>query len=119
MTYPYQIKSLEAYHKAYAESIENPSDFWTSIAENFVWKRKWNKTLDWNFEEPKATWFAGGKLNITENCLDRHIDALGDKPAIIWESNNPEEQHRILTYKELLFKVKQFAYVLKNNGVRK
>ncbi len=119
MTYPYQIKSLEAYHKAYKDSIENPSDFWAAIAENFVWKKKWDKTLEWNFEEPKVEWFAGGKLNITENCLDRHIDTLGNKPAIIWEPNDPKDSSVILTYKELLFKVKQFANVLKNNGVNK
>lgn len=119
MSYPYQIKSQDQYHSAYKKSIDQPEQFWSEIAETFRWKKKWDKVLDWNFSEPKITWFEGGKLNITENCLDRHIETLGNKPAIIWEPNDPEEHHRVLTYKELLFKVKQFANVLKNNGVKK
>ena len=119
MSYPYQIKSLDQYHAAYKKSVEQPEEFWGEIAETFRWKKKWDKVLDWNFSEPKIKWFEGGKLNITENCLDRHIETLGNKPAIIWEPNDPEEHHRILTYKELLFKVKQFSNVLKNNGVKK
>jgi len=110
---------LDQYHAAYKKSVEQPEEFWGEIAETFRWKKKWDKVLDWNFSEPKIKWFEGGKLNITENCLDRHIETLGNKPAIIWEPNDPEEHHRILTYKELLFKVKQFSNVLKNNGVKK
>ena len=119
MSYPYQIKSLDQYHSAYKKSVEQPEEFWGEIAETFRWKKKWDNVLEWNFSEPKMKWFEGGKLNITENCLDRHIETLGNKPAIIWEPNDPEEHHRILTYKELLFKVKQFSNVLKNNGVKK
>lgn len=119
MSYPYQIKSLEQYHSAYKKSVDDPEKFWSEIAESFSWKKKWDNVLEWNFSEPKIKWFEGGKLNITENCLDRHIEKLGNKPAIIWEPNDPEEHHRILTYKELLFKVKQFSNVLKNNGVQK
>ena len=119
MSYPYQIKSIDQYHTAYKKSIEQPEKFWAEVAENFLWKKKWDKVLDWNFSQPEIKWFEGGKLNITENCLDRHIASLGNKPAIIWEPNNPEEQHRVLTYNELLFKVKQFANVLRNNGVKK
>ena len=119
MSYPYQIRSLDQYHSAYKNSLENPEKFWGEIAENFYWTKKWNTVLEWNFSEPRIKWFEGGQLNITENCLDRHIEKLGNSPAIIWEPNDPEEHHRILTYKELLFKVKQFANVLKNNGVRK
>lgn len=119
MSYPYQVKTLEQYKSDYRKSVEQPELFWNAIAETFTWKKKWDKTLDWNFKEPIIKWFAGGKLNITENCLDRHIATLGDKPAIIWEANDPEEHHRILTYKELLFKVKQFGNVLRNNGVKK
>ena len=99
--------------------MEQPEKFWAEVAENFLWKKKWDKVLDWNFSQPEIKWFEGGKLNITENCLDRHITAHGNKPAIIWEPNDPQEHHRVLTYKELLFKVKQFANVLKNNGVKK
>jgi len=115
----FQIKSFEEYQKAYKESVENPEQFWEGIAENFFWKRKWTNVLNWNFKEPDIKWFEGGKLNITENCLDRHIYQLGDKPAIIWEPNDPQEAHRVLSYKQLLQKVEQFSNVLKNNNIRK
>lgn len=114
-----QIKNFEEYQEVYKNSVENPERFWAEIAENFFWKRKWTNVLNWNFTEPNIKWFEGGKLNITENCLDRHIYQLGDKPAIIWEPNDPNEAHRILTYKQLLEKVEIFANVLKNNKVVK
>ena len=119
MRYPYQIKSLEQYHEAYKKSIDTPELFWNEIAETFTWQKKWDKTLDWNFKAPKVEWFKGGKLNITENCLDRHLEKNGDTPAMIWEPNDPEEHHRIITYKQLHLKVCQFAQVLLNNGVQK
>ena len=119
MRYPYQIKSLEQYHEAYKKSIDTPELFWNEIAETFTWQKKWDKTLDWNFKDPKVEWFKGGKLNITENCLDRHLEKNGDTPAMIWEPNDPEEHHRIITYKQLHLKVCQFAQVLLNNGVQK
>lgn len=115
----FQIKSFEAYQDAYKKSVEQPEAFWAEIADNFFWKRKWTNVLDWNFDEPKIKWFEGGKLNITENCLDRHIYLNGDKPAIIWEPNDHSEAHRVLSYKQLLQKVEQFANVLKNNNIRK
>ena len=115
----FQIKTFEEYQNAYQQSVENPEQFWGEIADNFFWKRKWNNVLDWNFKEPSIKWFDGGKLNITENCLDRHIYKNGDTPAIIWEPNDPTEAHRILTYKQLLNKVEQFANVLKNNNIKK
>lgn len=114
-----QIKSFEEYQEAYKQSVENPEEFWAGIAEHFFWQKKWQNVLSWNFDEPNIKWFEKGKLNITENCLDRHIYKLGDRPAIIWEPNDPNEAHRVLTYKQLLEKVKQFATVLKNNNVRK
>lgn len=114
-----QIKSFEEYQEVYKHSVEDPKAFWGEIAENFFWKRKWTNVLNWNFTEPNVKWFEGGKLNITENCLDRHIYKLGDKPAIIWEANDPNEPHRVLTYKQLLSKVETFANVLKNNNVKK
>lgn len=117
--YPYQIKSMEAYASAYSKSVNNPEEFWSAIAENFVWRKKWDRVLEWNFTEPKVEFFIGGKLNITENCIDRHLSDLGNQPAIIWEPNDPDEHHRILTYNELSRKVNQFAWVLKNNGVQK
>jgi acetyl-CoA synthetase len=119
MSYPYQIKSFDEYKTAYQKSIEDPSAFWADVAENFTWRKKWDTVLEWNFTEPKVEWFKGGKLNITENCLDRHINTKGNEPALIWEPNAPDEQHRTLTYKKLLEKVCQFAHVLKNNGVKK
>lgn len=119
MHYPYQITSFEQYQADYKKSVEDPERFWSAVADNFYWRKKWDKTLNWNFKDPKVEWFAGGKLNITENCLDRHLTTLSDKPAIIWESNNPDEKPRIVTYARLHKRVCQFAQVLKNNGVKK
>jgi acetyl-CoA synthetase len=119
MSYPYQIKSIEEYKESYKKSVEDPEGFWQQIAENFTWKKKWDKVLEWNFTEPRVKWFINGKLNITENCLDRHLEKLGDKPAIIWEPNNPEERTRTITYSHLHKRVCQFAQVLVNNGVKK
>ena len=119
MSYPYQINSIEEYKEAYKKSIEQPDAFWASIAEHFTWKKKWDKVVEWNFKEPKVEWFKGAKLNITENCIDRHLDTLGDKPALIWEPNNPEERVRVVTYNRLHKRVCQVAQMLKNNGVKK
>jgi acetyl-CoA synthetase len=119
MPYPYQINSFEAYQEAYKKSIDNPELFWGEIAEHFTWKEKWSKVLDWNFTEPKVEWFSGGKLNITENCIDRHLADKGEQPAIIWEPNNPEERTRIVTYNRLHKRVCQVAQMLVNNGVKK
>jgi acetyl-CoA synthetase len=119
MLYPYQITSQEQYREDYKKSISNPDAFWAHVAEHFLWRKKWDKVLNWDFTAPKIEWFAGGKLNITENCIDRHLKELGDKPAIIWEPNNPEERTRVVTYNRLHKRVCQFAQVLKNNGVKK
>ena len=118
-SYPYQIKNFEEYQQAYNQSVVDPEGFWGNVAEHFLWRKKWDKVLEWNFKDPDIKWFQGGKMNITENCLDRHLATLGNTPAIIWEPNDPEERHRILTYRELYNKVCQFANVLKNNGVKK
>jgi len=119
MPFPYQIKSFEQYHEAYNKSVADPEGFWASIADNFLWRKKWDKVLDWNFTEPKIEWFKGGKLNITENCIDRHLATKADQPAFIWEPNNPEERTRVVTYARLHKRVCQFAQVLKNNGIKK
>ncbi|WP_343669483.1 acetate--CoA ligase [Chitinophaga sp.] len=119
MAYPYQIRSLEEYQQQYQQSVMDPEGFWANVADHFYWRRKWDKVLEWNFKEPNVKWFVGGKLNITENCLDRHLGSLGNRPAIIWEPNDPEEHHRVITYRDLYNKVCQFANVLKNNGVKK
>ncbi|GAA4797033.1 acetate--CoA ligase [Olivibacter ginsenosidimutans] len=114
-----KVKSFEDYKETYKKSVERPEEFWSGIAEEFKWRKKWDKVLSWDFKGPDVKWFEGGKLNITENCLDRHIAELGDKPAIIWEPNDPNEAYRMLSYKQLLFNVEQFSNVLKNNGVVK
>jgi acetyl-CoA synthetase len=119
MNFPYQLQTMEQYQNAYAQSVQDPEAFWAEIADNFTWQKRWDKVLDWNFKEPRVEWFKGAQLNITENCLDRHLATRGNEPAIIWESNDPEEHHRVLTYNELHFKVQQFANVLLNNGVQK
>ena len=119
MKYPYQINSLEEYKEAYQKSVDDPESFWGDVAKNFYWRKKWDKVLDWNFKEPKVEWFKGAKLNITENCIDRHLETMGEKAAIIWEPNNPEERTRIVTYTRLHKRVCQFAQVLLNNGVKK
>ena len=119
MSYPYQIKSQEQYEMAYRVSINQPEQFWSAVAENFQWRKKWEKVLEWNFREPTIKWFQGGKLNITENCIDRHLEKLGNKTAFIWEPNNPEERTRIVTYTRLHKRVCQVAQMLKNNGVKK
>jgi acetyl-CoA synthetase len=119
MNYPHQLKTLEQYTEAYKRSIESPEEFWAEVAENFVWKRKWDTVLEWNFKEPKVEWFKNASLNITENCIDRHLETMGEQPAFIWEPNNPEERTRIVTYNRLHKRVCQVAQMLKNNGVKK
>jgi len=114
-----KIKSYRQYKEDYKQSIQNPEIFWGEIAENFVWRKKWDTVLESNFNEPKTTWFKGAKLNITENCLDRHLEKNGNKTAIIWEPNNPKEESRYITYKQLYYKVSAFANVLKNKGIQK
>ncbi|HEY0669269.1 MAG TPA: acetate--CoA ligase [Sphingobacteriaceae bacterium] len=114
-----QINSFEDYKRVYDYSVAEPEKFWAEIADNFSWKKKWDSVLEWNFKDPDVKWFKGAKLNITENCLDRHLEKLGDTPAIIWEPNDPEEDHRVLTYRQLYDKVCQFSNVLKNNGAKK
>jgi acetyl-CoA synthetase len=119
MSYPYQITSFEQYKADYKKSVEDPEAFWSFVASHFQWRKKWDSVLNWNFKEPKVEWFAGGKLNITENCIDRHLATMGEKPAIIWEPNNPEERVRVVTYNRLHKRVCQVAQMLKNNGVKK
>ncbi len=115
----FRISSMEEYREVYRKSVEQPEAFWAEIAGSFLWKKKWDRVLDWNFKEPDIRWFSGGTLNITENCLDRHLETRADQPAIIWEPNDPEEHHRVLTYRQLHQKVCLFANVLKNNGAKK
>ncbi len=115
----YYIENLEHYHKAFSESVENPEAFWGEIASHFQWKKPWEKVLNWNFDEPNVRWFESAKLNITENCLDRHLKERGNKLALVWEPNDPKERFVRLTYRELHAQVCTFANVLKRNGAKK
>ncbi len=115
----FSVKSFEEYQSIYKKSVEKPEEFWSEIAETFTWQKKWDSVLKWNFEQPDIRWFEGGLLNITENCLDRHVAAHPNKKAIIWEPNDPNEAGVSITYKELLKQVCQFANALKKNGVQK
>lgn len=119
MLFSSQLTNSEAYHSAYQKSVTDPEVFWSDIARQFLWRKLWHKTLEWNFTDPAIKWFVGGKLNITENCLDRHLVDHSDTPALVWEPNSPSEFSRKLTYRELYQQVCRFAYVLRQNGVKK
>ena len=114
-----RIRTFEDYQREYKKSVDQPEAFWAEQAESFVWKKKWDKVLNWNFKEPKVEWFVNGKLNITENALDRHLATRANQVAILWEPNEPSEAAVKITYKELHEKVCQFANVLKAHGVKK
>jgi len=114
-----RITSIEKYHQEYQRSVETPEAFWAEKAETFIWKKKWDNVLDWNFKDPKIEWFVGGKLNITENCLDRHLATRGDQVAYYWEPNDINGKAVSFTYKQLHEQVCKFANVLKNNGAQK
>ncbi|WCC41667.1 acetate--CoA ligase [Tenacibaculum finnmarkense] len=116
----YHIKNLEEYFQVYRKSVRNPELFWEEIAEeHFVWRKKWNTVLTYDFSKPEIKWFEGGKLNITENCIDRHLKIRGDKTAILFEPNNPDDKSEHISYKELHKRVCKFANVLKDNGIKK
>ncbi len=116
----YHIKHLEEYFQVYRKSIRNPEGFWEEIAEeHFVWRKKWDKVLSWDFTKPEVKWFEGAKLNITENCIDRHLPTRGDKTAIIFEPNDPKEEAEYITYRQLHERVSKMANVLKEQGVKK
>jgi acetyl-CoA synthetase len=114
-----KITTFEEYQSEYAKSIQNPEAFWEEKAGQFTWYKKWDSVLKWDFSKPEIKWFEGGKLNITENCLDRHLEQKSEQTAIKWIANNPNEQSRCLSYKELHTEVCKFANVLKNNGAIK
>jgi acetyl-CoA synthetase len=115
----FQIQSFEQYRETYARSVNDPEGFWAEIAGHFKWRSPWTHTLKWNFDEPDVKWFLGGKLNITENCLDRHLEKRGNKLALIWEPNDPKERFVRYTYRELHELVCRFANVLKSKGISK
>ena len=113
------INNFKEYLEEYQKSLDSPESFWQEKAEHFVWKKKWEKVLDWNFETAKIKWFDGACLNITENCLDRHLSENGNKIAIKWISNNINEPSKNITYNKLHEEVSKFANVLKKYGVKK
>jgi acetyl-CoA synthetase len=116
----YHIKNLEEYFHVYKKSIQEPEVFWEEIAEeHFTWREKWTNVLSWDFSKPEIKWFENAKLNITENCIDRHLPTRGDKTAIIFEPNSPDEDALHISYNELHERVCKFANVLKLNGVAK
>ncbi len=107
------------YFQKYGESVDNPEKFWGDIAEDYIWRKKWDKVLEWNFTDPNVNWFVNGKLNITENIFERNMFMRKDQVALIWEPNDPSEKEVKLTYAELFDKVKEFANGLKKIGVEK
>ncbi|MEM8526527.1 MAG: acetate--CoA ligase [Bacteroidota bacterium] len=114
-----QIKTLNEYKTSYQESVENPEQFWATQADTFSWQKPYDKVLEWDFRKPDVKWFLGGKLNITENCLDRHLETRGDQVAILWEPNDPNAAVKKYTYKELHAEVCKTANALKANGIEK
>ena len=116
----YHIKHLEEYYQVYRKSIREPESFWEEIAEeHFLWRKKWDSVLDWDFSKPEISWFKGAKLNITENCIDRHLTTRGDKTAILFEPNHPDEVAEHISYNKLYKRVNKFANVLKEQGIKK
>ncbi len=116
----FHIKHLEEYYQVYRNSVANPETFWEEIAEeHFLWRKRWNKVLEWDFNKPEVKWFDGARLNITENCIDRHLTTNGDKAAIIFEPNNSDEETEYISYRQLHERVCKFATILEDEGIKK
>lgn len=113
------IQTFEDYQREYKRSVETPEAFWEDVASDLVWKKKWDNVLTWDFHKAEVKWFEGGKLNITENCIDRHLATRGNQTAIIWEPNNPNDQAKHITYKELHEQVCKAGNMLKAHGIKK
>jgi len=115
----YKIKTLSGYFQEYQKSIDQPEKFWGQIAENFIWKKPWDKVLSWNFQGPDIRWFENAKLNLTENIFERNLVTHGEKTAIIWEPNDPNEEERRISYNELFALTCQFSNALELQGIQK
>ncbi len=113
------ISNFNDYKEVYRKSLQNPETFWSEIANDFVWKKKWDHVLQWDFHKPEIKWFGGGKLNITENCLDRHLPQRARQTAIIWEPNDPNDKAQYITYQELYDQVSRVGNMLKAHGIKK
>ncbi len=114
-----QIKDLAHYKELYKQSVENPEQFWDKEAQTFTWFEQYDKVCEWNFTEPKVKWFINGKMNISYDCLDRHLPDKADQVAILWEPNEPTDQATSYTYQELHDEVCKCANALKNFGIGK
>lgn len=114
-----QISNLAEYREAYQRSVSHPETFWAEIAEEFVWYKKWDSVLQWDFDTPEIKWFAGGTTNICANAIDRNLAKFGNKTALIFEPNNPKDADRKITYRELHAAVCQCANALQSLGVQK
>jgi acetyl-CoA synthetase len=114
-----RLHTLSGYFHEYQKSVAQPEEFWARIADSFHWKKRWSKVLEWNFETPEVQWFVDGKLNLTENIFEKNLYTLGDRPAIIWEPNEPGEAGRTLTYRQLFEEVCRFANTLLSKGIGK
>jgi acetyl-CoA synthetase len=113
------ISNFDDYKKIYAKSLREPDAFWGEIANDFVWRKKWNRVLEWDFHKPEVKWYIGGKLNITENCIDRHLPQRAHQTAIIWEPNDPDAPAKHITYQELSDEVSRVGNMMKELGIRK
>lgn len=114
-----RISSIDQYNELYKKSIQDPDGFWAEQAERLDWIERWETVREYDFVKGEITWYKGGKLNVSYNCLDRHVEAgYGDRTALLWEGNDPSESRHI-SYRELLNDVQKFANVLKANGVKK
>nr|WP_287937235.1 acetate--CoA ligase [Algoriphagus sp.] len=114
-----RLHTLSGYLYEYQKSVAQPEEFWARIADSFHWRKRWNKVLKWNFEGPEVKWFDGATLNITENIFEKQLYTIGERPAIIWEPNEPDEPTRTLTYRQLFLEVCRFANALKAKGIGK
>ena len=115
----YHIKHLEEYFQVYRKSVRNPEVFWEEIAEeHFVWRKRWNNVLSWDFKKPDVKWFEGAQLNITENCIDRHLATKGDKTAILFEPNDSNEEAEHITYNQLSKRVNKFEFYINRRAFK-
>src|SRR5262245_6443732 len=113
------VKSLAEYRRVYDESVRDPERFWAAVAQRLLWDKPFGRVLEWSFETARIRWYEGGRLNVSANCLDRHVaEGRGDRTAILWEGDDPHES-RTLSYRELLAEVCRFANVLRAHGVQK